>query len=125
MTAFTFHKTERLCSKILISKLFEKGNHYLNRFPFRFSWVEADHDGTFPVQVIFIVSKKNFPKAHDRNKVKRQIREFYRLNKHKLYKQLAEKKFVLQIAYTGKALIKSSELEPLFVKAFQELITHV
>ncbi len=124
MTAFTFHKTERLCSKILISKLFEKGNRYLNRFPFRFSWVEANHDGIYPVQVIFIVAKKNFPKAHSRNKVKRQLRELYRLNKHELYEKLADKKWILQIAYTGKVMIKPGELEPLFISAFHELITH-
>lgn len=123
--AFTFHKTERLCSHILIAKLFEKGNPFLNRFPFRFSWIYVQHDGKEPVQVLFIVSKRNFPKATERNKIKRQLRELYRLQKNDLYNVLSENKIVLSIAYTGKSRLNHSILQPLFTQTFHELISRV
>jgi len=41
-----------------------------------------------PCRVAFTVSKKKFRHAHDRNRIKRLMREAYRLNKHLLYQKL-------------------------------------
>src|ERR1700741_2957518 len=99
--AFTFHKSERLCSKKLIAQLFVKGNRGFSRFPFRFTWVEAKLDTNSSVQVLFIVSKRNFPHSSASNKVKRQMRELYRLAKPRLYEvlQLQGKQIALSISY--------------------------
>jgi ribonuclease P protein component len=121
MQSFRFYKSEKLCSSILIAKLFEKGNRSLNRFPFRFTWLYEQHPGDYPVQVLFIVSKRNFQAAHDRNAIKRQMREMYRLNKHELYEKLGHKKVILQIAYAGKSRMATAELQPIFLQAFDEL----
>jgi ribonuclease P protein component len=121
MQSFRFHKSEKLCSNILVAKLFEKGNRSLNRFPFRFTWLYEQHPGNYPVQVLFVVSKRNFPAAHDRNSIKRQMRELYRLHKHELYEKLKDKRVILQIAFTAKTRMTSAEITPPFLQAFDEL----
>ena len=41
---------------------------------------EGAQEGEQPIQVLFSVSKRHFKHAVDRNRVKRQLREAYRLN---------------------------------------------
>ncbi len=52
------------------------------------------------------VSSKNFKKAVDRNRVKRVVREAYRLQKNELQEQLKERGVGMNIffIYTGKEL---------------------
>lgn len=74
----TFRKSERLCSKKVIDALFAGGNKSFSAFPLRVVYMERPE----PVsQVLVSVSKRHFKHAVDRNRVKRQIREAYRLNK--------------------------------------------
>lgn len=68
-----------------------------------------------PLQAAVSVSSRNFKKAVDRNKIKRQLREVYRLQKQPLFKTLQEKnvQLVLFFIYTGKDL---PAYEDLFLK---------
>ena len=60
-----------------------------------------EHSET-PAQVLISVSKKYFKKAVDRNRLKRQIREAYRLNKYILHPEGKTIVAVLGIIYIGK-----------------------
>jgi ribonuclease P protein component len=117
---YTLSKSERLCSDTLISKLFAKGNRSLARFPFRFTWLETDHPGSHPVQVLFVVSKRNFKTATSRNKIKRQLRELYRLIKPGLYTKLESRKIILSVSYTGKSAMPFQEMKTVFEKMENE-----
>ena len=114
--AFTFHKSEKLCSKKIIEKLFQKGNRGYTEFPFRFSWLDIQLDSPSPIQVLITVSKRTFPKANHRNQIKRQLRELYRLNKHKLYSELSssDPQFALMISYIAKEKMLHKELSEIF-----------
>ena len=58
------------------------------------------------MQAGFTVNKKNFKKAVDRNRVKRLMRESYRIQKNELKNMLIQsnKNLALFFIYTGKEL---------------------
>ena len=87
----TFHKEERIVSRKQIEMLFGGGtSQSLAAFPLRVVYMtQALPTGEAPVQILVSVPKKHFKHAVDRNHVKRQIREAYRLNKTILYNVLA------------------------------------
>lgn len=77
----TLAKTERICSKNLIDRMFTGGEaRSFSVFPLRVVYMSAD-ESLEPVSILVSVSKKRFKRAVKRNRVKRQIREAYRLNK--------------------------------------------
>jgi ribonuclease P protein component len=77
----SFPKNERLSSEKEIQELFKKGKH-INAYPLKFIYsLDTPSSPITPPQIVITVSKKNFKRAHDRNKIKRLVREAYRLNK--------------------------------------------
>ena len=97
---FTLGKQERLKSKKLIKKLYLEGDS-VKSFPIRMVYLQTAHTSLFPSQVGFSVGKRNFKKAPDRNRLKRLMREAYRLQKNIVYDNI-EKPYVFMISYIGK-----------------------
>lgn len=83
----TFDKSEKLCSRKVISSLFENGNIFYNSL-FKVVWDKSPINLPFPAQVAFSVSKKGFKLAVTRNLIKRRMREAFRKNKKTLYEHL-------------------------------------
>lgn len=92
---YEFRKTERLCSKKTIEALFGGGHKSVSVYPIRAVFMPVPNEDTClsPInntQILISVSKRHFKHAVDRNRVKRQLREAYRLNKHLLLDTLPE-----------------------------------
>ena len=119
----TFSKNERLCSKVLIDKLVEKGRSF-NSFPFRVKWLEIT-DSPAPVQIVISIPKRNFKRSVDRNKLKRQIKEVYRKEKQKIYNTLENKNFLLMLVYTSKNKMEFKELEGKVIDTLQHFSKEV
>ena len=93
--SFKFPKEERLRHRSLVDGIFHKGKSFFE-FPFRVFWrvmsredLEKNFSREVPqgigrVQLLVTVPKKKRRKAVDRVKMRRRIREAYRLNKHML-----------------------------------------
>lgn len=69
-------------------------------------------DKQAPVHLLISVSKRNFKKAYQRNKVKRIIRESFRLNKYLIIDSINSDEYSLALAliYTAKEVPVFSQL---------------
>jgi len=80
---YTLNKDERLCSKKLIERLFAGGNRSFPTFPLRVVYMPlSPEENSAEASILISVPKKRFKHAVKRNRVKRQVREAYRQNKH-------------------------------------------
>ena len=104
----TLGKQERLKSKKLIEKLYAEGDS-VKTFPLRMMYVQTAHTSEFPCQVGVSVAKRNYKLAVDRNRLKRLMRETYRLQKQIVYNNL-DRPYVFMISYIGSEEIKYEDL---------------
>ena len=84
---YTLSKEERLSWKRYIDLLFDKGNSFV-AFPLRVIFLPLSEDEKAalpPSSMLISVSKKKFKRAVKRNRVKRLVREAYRLHKQELF----------------------------------------
>ena len=107
-TRNTFKKSERLCSRILMDRLFQGNSHSVSAFPLRAVFLPVPTDERQGVSVLMSVPKKRFHDAVDRNRVKRQLREAYRKHKHALAEKMAAREQGLLIAF----IYVSAQIEP-------------
>jgi ribonuclease P protein component len=98
-TRNTFKKSERLCSRLLMDRLFQGDNKSVSAYPLRAVFLPVSTDEQKGVSVLISVPKKRFHDAVDRNRVKRQIREAYRKQKHALIEKMDEREQGLLIAF--------------------------
>jgi ribonuclease P protein component len=123
----TFSKAERLCKKKTINSLFESsGNNKMLEYPFLFVWREINETPSITVKVMISVGKKYSKKATVRNRIKRQIRELFRLSKNPLYQTLKSqnKQIALMILFIGKEEYTYAQLKQSFDKIIEKLDQH-
>ena len=119
---YNFPKKEHLKSKKIIQELFGKGSSSF-LYPFKIYFILSD-DASEPAypKVLISVSKKYFKKAVDRNRIKRQTREAYRLHKS-MFKTFPKRVNYLGILYIAKEKesyhFLEKKLVKLFTKSFQ------
>lgn len=123
---YTFPKAEHLCRKKLIEQLFQKQNPSLGVYPLRLTWLPAPAHTSAPPQVLVSVSKRTFKRAVDRNRLKRLVREAYRLNKHRLLEaEGGHPVALLGILYTGKEKSELPLLEKKLISGMQRLLANL
>ena len=122
----TLGKKERLKSRKLIEKLYLEGST-VKAFPLRMVYLQSNHTSDFPAQVGVSVAKRNFKLAVHRNRIKRRMRESYRLQKQIVYNEL-EQPYVFMISYLSKeectyeeVFLKMEKLLRLFVEQTKKL----
>ena len=121
---YTFSKAERLCSKKLIERLFSGGHKSFPAFPLRVVYMPLSADESeADVSILISVPKKRFKHAVDRNHVKRQVREAYRLNKHTFTEQLQQqgKRMAIAILYLDKQHHSFGHLQAKMVKLLKAI----
>lgn len=108
----TLHKAERLCRKKLIEELFGGKARSFTSFPLRVVFLPVA-DQPCPATILVSVSKRRFKRAVKRNRVKRQIREAYRLNKQLLLPALQAQgqQLVIAFIYLSDKLLPTQQIQ--------------
>ena len=123
---FTYGKEEKLKSRKLIGTVFGSGKSFLH-FPIKVTYLIPKDVMDFPVKAGVGVSNRYFKKSVDRNRVKRLLRECYRLNKHPLQKYCTDKNVQVAIffLYVDKQLPEFEALQTNMQLALTKLIARI
>ena len=102
-------KKEKLKSKKLIEQLFVEGRS-VSVFPLRLVYLETSYEDGSSIKTGVSVSKRNFKKAVDRNRIKRLLREAYGLQKGSYFNNITTQ-YAFMILYIGKEMPNHTEVE--------------
>ncbi|MGI9548313.1 MAG: ribonuclease P protein component [Flavobacteriaceae bacterium] len=118
--SFKFNKKEKLKSKKTIERLFREGKA-ITHHPLKMYYLSIDDGQECRFKTAVSVPKKNFKSAVHRNRIKRLMRESYRLNKHLIFNNI-EGNFAFLILYLGKEMPLYREIEDSLQGVFQKLV---
>ncbi len=93
--------------------MFKDGKSF-GAYPLRLVFLKMDEPKSdAPIQFTATVPKKNFKSAVARNRIKRKIREAWRLNKNWLYKKMkkTDGQYSFMVIYTAKEDLPYDEIE--------------
>jgi len=115
----TLSKDERLCLQSRIDLLFTKGESFI-AYPLRIVYTTRNIEDSEEINVSILasVSKRKFKRAVKRNRVKRLIRENYRLNKNIFLDicSLSNKSIDIAFLYLKDELPDFNEIEKAMIK---------
>ena len=110
-----FPKQQKLKSRKDIQSLFKEGSS-ITQYPVKLLWLPCQQKQT---KAGFAVAKKNFKSAVTRNKIKRLMREAYRLQKQEI--QSKDKTFTLLFLYIGKDVASFKTIDKAVLGALKKL----
>ncbi len=114
---FRFPKNEKLKSRKTIQALFSEGTR-VNHYPLRMIYLSME--GLENNKAGFSVPKKTFGKAVDRNRLKRLMREAFRLHKNTLKPNNGDH-FAFLFLYIGKESCDYKSVENAMATLLQKL----
>ena len=121
--SFSFPKKERLCSRLQLEQLLSLKQSVFS-YPLKCYFQLLPLSEENPVSKMAVsVPKKLEKTAVGRNKIKRWVREAYRLNKHLLNNDLSEKGVVVNLLFVcvGKENLSFALIEKAVVEIFQKI----
>jgi ribonuclease P protein component len=104
-----FPKKEKLKSESLIREIFEEGKS-ITSYPLKLIYLDIKIPVKTKIQCGVTVPKRNFKSAVKRNRIKRLLRESYRLNKEEIFNNI-EGSFAFLFLYLGKDMPQYEEVE--------------
>ncbi len=98
MQRFRFTQQERLKNRKRIDLLFNKGKSAF-KFPIKAVWNEDGHAIEKGLKAGFSVPKRKIKKAVLRNRIKRQLREVWRVRKHRLLAEMRSDNQLVEVLF--------------------------
>lgn len=120
---FSYSKKEKLKSKKLINQLFAEGQS-VSAFPLRLVYLPTHFNDAIIAKTGVSVSKRHFKTAVDRNRIKRLLREAYRLNKNDFFNNL-DTQYAFMILYIGKEKPTYTQVETKMKVLFKKFLNNV
>lgn len=120
----TLSKQERLYKKKSIESLYALGKS-IKTPAIICLYHNADEPAEFPAQALFTAPKRRFARAHDRNRIKRLMKEVYRKEKQILYDHLNNKgkQLTLAFIFTGNRIPDFEYVEQKIKHLIRQLIS--
>lgn len=115
---FTLPKKERLKSKKLIEQLFAEGKT-IAHYPIRLIYLKTKLEDSAKIKVGVTTSKRNFKGAVKRNRIKRLMRESYRLNKSQIFNNI-EGDYAFMFLYLGKDMPDQRKISETMIHLIQK-----
>lgn len=118
----TFGKSEKLCHQKDIDELFKKGTSFVS-YPLRVIYLKKSNKADIDkiIKVLISVPKRNFKRANKRNRIKRLIRETYRLNAGELKSSVTSESIDVAFLFLAKEMPTYVEVEKGMNKALLTL----
>ena len=103
--------------------LFQGDNRTATAYPLRAVFLPVEEEQQKGVSILISVPKKRFHDAVDRNRVKRQIREAYRKNKHDLAEQVAQsgKGLLVALIYVSAEIETTEQIEKRMIRLLDKI----
>lgn len=123
---FGYSKKEKLKGRKIIQQVFGEGKSFMV-FPLKIFYCQELSLENPGIKIGFGAGSRNFKKAVERNRIKRLIREAYRLEKEPLCNYLLhhKKKASVFILYVNKIMPENDIIKEKLPKALQKLITKI
>lgn len=121
--SFSFPKKEKLKSKKLIEQLFAEGIGVTN-YPIKLVYLKTRFEDDSKCKVGVTASKRNFKSAVKRNRIKRMMRESYRLNKHLIFNNI-EGNFAFMFLYLGKEMPSQSKITDTMIPLMRKFVDEI
>ena len=119
-----FPKSERLSLKNDIDNLFDKGQSFIS-YPLRIIYLpnSVDDSTESGISVLVSVPKRRIKRAVKRNRLKRLIRESFRLNKDTLTNthELSGKRLHIAFMYVCDDILPFADIEKAMLKALNKI----
>ena len=118
---FTFTKKERLTGTIRIDTLFKEGVSFIS-YPLRVIYLIHEQSVESICSTLISVPKKRIKKATQRNRIKRLIRESYRLNRTLIDNEtIGEKSLDVAFIYVKDTSSESTIMQKAMQKALNQI----
>ncbi len=134
---YAFPKSEKLCGQLRIAALYKHGKRF-TVYPLRITYLIVSgvknqesglntHSAPRTPQVLIWAPKALFKRANKRNRLRRLMREAWRLNNIQLKAYCIEKNISLQIAcnYMAKEELTYAQIEKAMQRAIGKLLKHL
>jgi len=120
----TFSKVEKIKSKKEVSRIFNDGIFFYSEH-LNAKIIKSNNDNQEFHKIGISVPKRLFKLAVSRNKLKRQIREAYRLNKSIIYSSIKLEVYNIFFIYKSKGFSNYQAIENDIVKLLQDINLHL
>lgn len=123
--SYTFSKTQRLTGAKRVDAIFASGKSFIS-YPLRVVYLQHEQSPIASCSILITVPKKRIKKAVHRNRIKRLVRESYRINKELVSNiELGDKSLDIAFVYVKDTVSDYKEIHKGMQKALKQIASRI